>query len=90
MGSALVVAAVKYGLLALLWVFVVIAFRTVRNDLYAASAPSRPGRGRRRWLRRRGCPPGARGAAEAAQRRAHLVVTEGAWPGRPSAWAACR
>ena len=33
MGSALVVAAVKYGLLLVLWLFVIAAFRTVRNDL---------------------------------------------------------
>jgi len=42
MGSALVVAAVKYGLLALLWLFVVVAFRTVRSDLYGTPASSRP------------------------------------------------
>ena len=57
MGSALVVALVKYGLLAVLWLFVVLAFRTVRSDLFgsrgsrvravataprAASAPTRP------------------------------------------------
>ena len=75
MGSALVVAAVKYGLLALLWVFVVLAFRTVRSDLYgsrvvkppapppAAAAPKVPG-GRR-----------SRSAAR------KLVVTEGALAG---------
>ena len=39
MGSALVVAVVKYGLLALLWVFVLLAVRTVRTDLAARSAP---------------------------------------------------
>jgi pSer/pThr/pTyr-binding forkhead associated (FHA) protein len=33
MGSALVVAVVKYGLLALLWVFVLLAVRTIRADL---------------------------------------------------------
>ena len=33
MGSALVVAAVKYGLLGLLWVFVLLAVRTIRTDL---------------------------------------------------------
>ena len=33
MGSALVVAVVKYGLLALLWVFVLLAVRTMRADL---------------------------------------------------------
>ena len=42
MGSALVVAAVKYGLLALLWVFVLLAVRTIRTDLYGrpAKAPA--------------------------------------------------
>jgi len=84
MGSALVVAAVKYGLLVLLWVFVVIAFRTVRNDLFgaragagvpaaarpvaAAAAPRSPD-GR----------PATGGAARSAARR--LVVTEGALAG---------
>lgn len=74
MGSALVVAAVKYGLLALLWVFVVLAFRTVRSDLYgsrvvktpapaAAAAPRTP------------APKRSRGAAR------KLVVTEGALAG---------
>ncbi|MCU1622343.1 MAG: hypothetical protein JWL79_1188 [Frankiales bacterium] len=33
MGSALVVALLKYGLLALLWVFVLLAVRTIRADL---------------------------------------------------------
>ena len=59
MGSALVVAAVKYGLLALLWLFVVLAYRTVRSDLSGsrvvrspaaapvAAAPRVPAPGRR-------------------------------------------
>ena len=80
MGSALVVAAVKYGLLALLWLFVIVAFRTVRSDLYgskvvrtpaaapavaaAPRAPAAPPAGKRR-----------RGAAR------KLVVTEGALAG---------
>lgn len=50
MGSALVVAVVKYGLLALLWVFVLLAVRTIRADLSgkpakapaAAKAPDAP------------------------------------------------
>ena len=33
MGSLLIVALVKYGLLALLWVFVLVAVRVIRNDL---------------------------------------------------------
>ena len=83
MGSALVVAAVKFGLLALLWLFVVIAFRTVRSDLYgtgartpaaarpvaAAAAPRSPA-----------APPGPGGRrGRRAARR--LVVTEGALAG---------
>lgn len=56
MGSALVVAIAKYGLLALLWVFVLVALRTVRVDLWgrpeekrakAAKPASSPRRGRR-------------------------------------------
>ena len=85
MGSALVVAAVKYGLLALLWLFVVLAFRTVRNDLFgvragagapavarpvpAAAAPRSPAARPA---------PGAKQGRSAARR---LVVTEGALAG---------
>jgi pSer/pThr/pTyr-binding forkhead associated (FHA) protein len=70
MASALVVGLVKYGLLLLLWLFVVSAFRTVRADLYgarpaaaAASAPAAPR------------PARTRSAART------LVVTEGALAG---------
>ena len=84
MGSALVVALVKYGLLALLWLFVVVAFRTVRNDLFgartgapaaarpvaAAAAPRTPA-GR--------APAASTKPARSAARR--LVVTEGALAG---------
>jgi pSer/pThr/pTyr-binding forkhead associated (FHA) protein len=38
MGSALVVALLKYGLLALLWVFVLLAIRTIRADLMGKAA----------------------------------------------------
>lgn len=73
MVSALVVAAVKYGLLALLWLFVLAAIRTVRTDLFgsraqqpvagvSAAAPARPAGGRRSSARK-------------------LVVTEGALAG---------
>jgi pSer/pThr/pTyr-binding forkhead associated (FHA) protein len=41
MGSALVVALLKYGLLALLWVFVLVAIRTIRVDL-TGKAPAVP------------------------------------------------
>ena len=40
MGSALVVALVKYGLLALLWVFVLLAVRAIREDLWGRTAPA--------------------------------------------------
>ena len=82
MGSALVVAAVKYGLLVLLWLFVVMAFRTVRSDLFgtrqaapagravpAAAAPRSPAPAPA---------PGGRQQRSAARR---LVVTEGALAG---------
>ena len=76
MGSALVVAAVKYGLLALLWLFVVMAFRTVRSDLYgsrvvktSAAAPVAAAP--------RGPSGGKRGRSTARK----LVVTEGALAG---------
>jgi pSer/pThr/pTyr-binding forkhead associated (FHA) protein len=39
MGSALVVAVLKYGLLALLWLFVLVAVRTIRVDL-SGKAPT--------------------------------------------------
>ena len=74
MGSALVVGLVKYGLLALLWLFVISAVRTIRSDIWgtgraarsAAAAPSQP--------RSSGKP-----AKRSAARR--LVVTEGALAG---------
>jgi pSer/pThr/pTyr-binding forkhead associated (FHA) protein len=83
MGSALVVALVKYGLLALLWVFVVLAFRTVRNDLFGArtSAPAaaRPVASAAAPRSPAGQPaPGAKQGRSAARR---LVVTEGALAG---------
>ena len=72
MASALVVSLVKYGLLLLLWLFMVAAVRTVRSDLYGSrTAPA-------------GAPAARPGAAAApappAVRRSQarrLVVTEG-------------
>jgi hypothetical protein len=77
MGSALVVAAVKYGLLVLLWLFVLLAVRTIRADLFgtgkavrvAATAPAAPV----------GAAREGRAAKRSAARR--LVVTEGALAG---------
>jgi pSer/pThr/pTyr-binding forkhead associated (FHA) protein len=82
MGSALVVAAVKYGLLVLLWVFVVLAFRTVRSDLFGAPArtsPARPVPAAAAPRSPAAAPaPGGRRGRSAARR---LVVTEGALAG---------
>ena len=72
MGSVFVVAAVKYGLLALLWIFVLAAVRTIGTDLFGASRPAgvataAPGR----------AVPSKRGRSAARK----LVVTEGALAG---------
>lgn len=72
MGSELVVALVKYGLLALLWLFVIFAVRTVRSDLWGTAGP--------RAARAAAAPrPASKPAKRAAARR--LVVTEGALAG---------
>jgi pSer/pThr/pTyr-binding forkhead associated (FHA) protein len=77
MGSALVVAVVKYGLLALLWVFVLLAVRTIRTDLFGPAKAPAPG----------APPPAAAQAAKPvkpARRKGaarKLVVTEGALQG---------
>jgi hypothetical protein len=85
MGSALVVAAVKYGLLALLWLFVVLAFRTVRNDLFGARAGAgAPAVARPVPSAAAPRSPAARPAPGAKQGRSaarRLVVTEGALAG---------
>lgn len=86
MGSALVVAAVKYGLLALLWVFVIMAYRTVRSDLFGSRPVQPPGRAAPAAVAPRapaaatqgGRAEGARQGRNAARR---LVVTEGALAG---------
>ena len=81
MGSALVVAAVKYGLLALLWLFVVVAFRTVRSDLFGARTPpaARPVPAAAAPRSPAAAPaPGGRPGRSAARK---LVVTEGALAG---------
>jgi hypothetical protein len=72
MGSALVVALVKYGLLAMLWVFVLLAVRAVREDLFGRTAPAAPAAPRPepepKAKRRKGVPR-------------QLVVTEGTLQG---------
>ena len=74
MGSALIVALVKYGLLALLWLFVIAAVRTIRNDLWGTSRAARPAAAPR---------PSAKPAGKPAKRTSarRLVVTEGALAG---------
>jgi pSer/pThr/pTyr-binding forkhead associated (FHA) protein len=69
MGSALVVALVKYGLLALLWVFVLVAVSTIRTDLLGPR-PAKPAP-----VRTAKAPRHRKGTAR------QLVVTEGALQG---------
>jgi hypothetical protein len=76
-GSALVVAVVKYGLLLLLWLFVIAAFRTVRSDLFG-SRPARATTGAAVSAPRAAGPPVKSGGRSQARR---LVVTEGALAG---------
>ena len=74
MGSVLVVSLVKYGLLALLWLFVVLAFRTVRNDLFGTGrAPAQAAAPR--------APAPARSQPRPRTSARQLVVTEGALAG---------
>lgn len=73
MASALVVSLVKYGLLALLWVFVLVAFRTVKTDLLGSGrAPKVP-------QPAPAASPTSRPTRRSQARR--LVVTEGALAG---------
>jgi hypothetical protein len=72
MGSALVVALVKYGLLALLWLFVIFAVRTFRRDLWGTTPAPRP-------VATSAPRPSGKPAKRTAARR--LVVTEGALAG---------
>ncbi len=84
MGSTLVVAAVKYGLLALLWLFVIAAFRTVRSDLFgskAARTPSAAAGVPAAAAPRTPAAPRATGAKQGRSAARKLVVTEGALAG---------
>jgi len=78
MGSALVVAVVKYGLLALLWLFVVLAFRTVRADLFGSKVARVPAPVAAAPRAAAPAKPGRQGGRHQARR---LVVTEGALAG---------
>ena len=79
MTSAAIVALVKYGLLALLWVFVLVALRTVRADLSGGGrAPRMPAAARPAAA----APPRAAAGAGGKRSKARsLVVTEGALAG---------
>lgn len=70
MASAFVVALVKFGLLALIWLFVVAALRVVRADLAPRSgrAPA-------------AAPPAAAAPARPRSSARRLVVTDGALTG---------
>jgi pSer/pThr/pTyr-binding forkhead associated (FHA) protein len=72
MGSALVVALVKYGLLALLWLFVLSAVRTFRRDLWGTERSVRPAAAQQ-------ARPAGKPTKRSSARR--LVVTEGALAG---------
>jgi hypothetical protein len=75
MASALVVALVKYGLLALLWIFVISAVRVVRGDLWGGSRAARPAPAAAPRPAAKPAKPAKRSAAR------RLVVTEGALAG---------
>jgi pSer/pThr/pTyr-binding forkhead associated (FHA) protein len=76
MGSALVVAIVKYGLLVLLWLFVLAAVRTIRTDL-RSGRPARAAAAPAPAATVGGAP--SKSSARSAARR--LVVTEGTLAG---------
>ncbi len=76
MASALVLALVKYGLLLLLWLFVIAAFRTVRGDLFGRKAVPTPAPAPAVAPR---SPAGGSKPSRSSARR--LVVTEGALTG---------
>jgi hypothetical protein len=77
-GSALVVGVVKLGLLVLLWLFVVSAYRVVRSDLSGAKVVRTPAAAVAT------APPAPRGRGQSSGGRStarKLVVTEGALAG---------
>ena len=81
MGSALVVALVKYGLLLLLWVFVVLAFRTVKADLFGSRVAPVPTASAPRAAAPRTAAPPRLGRQSSRGQARRLVVTEGALAG---------
>jgi pSer/pThr/pTyr-binding forkhead associated (FHA) protein len=73
MGSVLIVALMKYGLLLLLWVFVLLAVRTIRSDLYGSRVATARARGGGRPARAAGDGRAPRRTSQARR----LVVVEG-------------
>ena len=78
MNSELALQLIRFGFLALLWLFVLAAMRVIRSDLRTSGAPriAVPPPVRRRG--RGGATPAARPAAGATT---HLMVTEGGLTG---------
>jgi pSer/pThr/pTyr-binding forkhead associated (FHA) protein len=81
MGSALVVAAVKFGLLAVLWLFVIFAFRTLRSDLSGSRAGRAPAPPRVTSAAAPRTPSAASNRPSGRSSARRLVVTEGALTG---------
>ena len=79
MGRALVVAVVKFGLLALLWLFVIFAYRTVRSDLSGAKVVRTPAAAPAAAAAPAPAPSSRGGRGRSAAKK--LVVTEGALAG---------
>ena len=75
MASALVVALVKFGLLALLWLFVIAAYRVVRSDLSGAKVVRAPAPAAAAAPARSRSDGGRSGGGRSTARK--LVVTEG-------------
>jgi hypothetical protein len=80
MASALVVALVKYGLLALLWVFIIAVVRTMRADLSGRSGQSGAALAPPTVAKQGRAPRGPKVARQKGVAR-KLVVTEGALQG---------
>jgi hypothetical protein len=80
MGSILVVALVKYGLLALLWIFVLLAVRTIRTDLASNRSVRAAGQMAPAAAPRAAAPAPVRGSGRRSAAR-KLVVVEGALAG---------
>lgn len=77
MNSALALQLMRFGFLALLWLFVLAAIRVIRSDLRAGGQPriAVPPPARRRGK------SGGPTAAQAVPTPSHLLVTEGALAG---------